>query len=164
MFKYGIILANQEENNMEKKEVYRDYLDTALEASKKFNSGFEGIFDGPSIDEEEDNLTIEEIKLKYDLQDDVVLKLMTLKAIIKTEKQKSMNYNELLEFLKSVMNYDEMQIWLMRKQMEGVELTLNDELKKLFELESNEDILKLYDIEQNYDQNNIDGIRKVLEK
>ena len=100
-----------------------------------------------------ENLTIEEIKLKYDLQDDdVVLRLLTLKSAIKTERQKSINYNELLSFLKSSMNYDEMQIWLMRKQMEGVELNSND------------DILILYDVEQNYDQNNIDEIKKTLKK
>ncbi len=112
-----------------------------------------------------ENLTIEEIKLKYDLQDDdVVLRLLTLKSAIKTERQKSINYNELLSFLKSSMNYDEMQIWLMRKQMEGVELSLNDKLKKFFELNSNDDILILYDVEQNYDQNNIDEIKKTLKK
>ena len=112
-----------------------------------------------------ENITIEEIKLKYDLQDDdVVLRLLTLKSAIKTERQKSINYNELLSFLKSSMNYDEMQIWLMRKQMEGVELSLNDKLKKFFELNSNDDILILYDVEQNYDQNNIDEIKKTLKK
>lgn len=75
-----------------------------------------------------------------------------------------MSNNELILFLENVMNYGNMQIWLMRKQIEGIELNLNDELKKLFELKSNEDILKLYDVEQNYNQNNVNGIRKVLEK
>ena len=73
-----------------------------------------------------------------------------------------MNYDELILFLKNIMNYDEMQIWLMRKQMEGIELTLNDELKKFFTLKTNNDILRLYDVEQNYDQNNINELKLLL--
>ena len=73
-----------------------------------------------------------------------------------------MNYDELILFLKNIMNYDEMQIWLMRKQMEGIELTLNDELKKFFSLKTNNDILRLYDVEQNYDQNNINELKLLL--
>ena len=74
----------------------------------------------------------------------------------------NMNYDELILFLKNIMNYDEMQIWLMRKQMEGIELTLNDELKKFFTLKTNNDILRLYDVEQNYDQNNINELKLLL--
>lgn len=158
----NINLMHIEQDNIERTQSGdRNYLDIALGACKKFNLKFDGTFDKLQTDEAEENLTIEEIKLKYDLQDDdVVLRLWTLKSTIKTERQTTMNYNELLAFLKSAMNYDEMQIWLMRKQMEGVELTLNDALKKFFELKSNDDILRLYDVEQNYNQNNIKKIRK----
>ena len=102
------------------------------------------------------NLTIEEVKLKYSLDDDVALRLEMIKSIL------NMNYDELILFLKNIMNYDEMQIWLMRKQMEGIELTLNDELKKFFTLKTNNDILRLYDVEQNYDQNNINELKLLL--
>ena len=102
------------------------------------------------------NLTIEEVKLKYSLDDDVALRLEMIKFIL------NMNYDELILFLKNIMNYDEMQIWLMRKQMEGIELTLNDELKKFFTLKTNNDILRLYDVEQNYDQNNINELKLLL--
>ena len=102
------------------------------------------------------NLTIEEVKLRYSLDDDVALRLEMIKSIL------NMNYDELILFLKNIMNYDEMQIWLMRKQMEGIELTLNDELKKFFTLKTNNDILRLYDVEQNYDQNNINELKLLL--
>lgn len=107
---------------------------------------------------------IEELKLKYNLQDDVILRLISLSEIIKLKRKKVLNYDELLKILKSVMNYDDMQIWLLMKQIEGIELTLNDELKKFFELKNNDEILNLYDVEQNCNQNNIDSIEKVLMK
>lgn len=113
----------------------------------------------------ENDLTLEEIKIKYGLQsEEIVLRLWTLKIAIRNEKQRSMNYDELIAFLKRTMNYGDMQMWLMNKQIEGIELTLNDKLKKFFELKSNKDILDFYDIEQNYNQNNIRGIKKKLEK
>ncbi len=95
---------------------------------------------------------------------EVSLRLMSLKEKIRTEKNRNMDYIELLDFLQNVMNYDEMQIWLMRKRIDGVKLTLNDGLKKFFELKTDDDILALYDIEQNCNQNNIDNIRKKLRK
>lgn len=113
----------------------------------------------------EEDLTLENIKLKYDIQDDeIILRLRAIKFAIKDKKQKDMSNDELISFLNSIMNYDDMQIWLIRKQMDGVELTLNDKLKKFFELKSNEDILRLYDVAQNCDQNNINGISKTLKK
>ena len=144
----------------------RSYLDVALEACEKFNQEFEGTFDSPEqITEKHDNSTIDELKVKYNLQDDnVVLRLISLMESIKTKKQKSMSYDELILFLQSAMNYDDMQIWLMKKEFQGIQLTLNDELKKFFELKTEDDILRLYDVEQNYDQNNIDSISKTLKK
>ena len=142
----------------------RSYLDVALEACEKFNQEFEGTFDGPEqITEASDNLTTDELKVKYDLQDDnIILRLISLRESIKTKKQKSMSYDELILFLQSAMNYDDMQIWLMEKEFQGIQLTLNDKLRKFFELKTEDDILRLYDIEQNYDQNNIDSISKTL--
>ena len=144
----------------------RSYLDVALEACEKFNQEFEGTFDGPEqITEASDNSTIDELKVKYDLQDDnIILRLISLRESIKTKRQKSMTTDELILFLQSAMNYDDMQIWLMEMQFQGAQLTLNDKLKKFFELKTEDDILRLYDIEQNYDQNNIDSIKKTLKK
>ena len=108
---------------------------------------------------------LEEMKLEYDIQDDeIILRIWELKQAIREKKQKMMSDDEILTFLRNAMNYGDMQIWLMKEQIEGIELTLNDELKKFFELKSNDDILRLYDIEQNYDQNNIDEIGKILKK
>ncbi len=112
---------------------------------------------------ERENLTIEEIKCKYNLQnDDIIFRIISLKQYIETERHKHMSYSELLTFLKYSMEYDDMQIYLMKKEIEGVELTLDDKLKKFFELKSNTDILISYYAQQNYDQNNIDSLSKIL--
>lgn len=144
----------------------RSYLDVALEGCEKFNHEYEGIFDGPEqITEKYDNLTTDELKTKFNLQDeDVILRLVSLRESIKLKRQKSMSYDDLLLFLQNAMNYDDMQIWLMKMNFQGAKLTLNDELKKFFELKTEDDILRLFDVEQNYNQNNIDGIRKILKK
>lgn len=113
----------------------------------------------------EGDKTLEEITLEYGIQDDeIILRLWEIKQAIKDKKQKKLSNDELISFLRCAMNYDDMQIWLMEKQIEGIELPLNDKLKKFFELKSNEDIVRLYDIEQNYNQNNMDGIKKFLKK
>lgn len=75
-----------------------------------------------------------------------------------------MSIDELITFLNSAMNYDDMQIWLMKQEIKGVQLSLNEKLKKFFELKTDDDILRQYDIEQNYDQNNITEIEKVLRR
>ncbi len=111
----------------------------------------------------ENNLDIEELKFKYNLQNDIICKLCSLKNLIEEKRQKSMNYNELITFLKSAMNYGEMQIWFIKQQILNINITLNEKLKKFFELKTNDDILILYDVEQNYNQNNLDEIKRVLE-
>ena len=107
---------------------------------------------------------VEDISIKYEIDYDIAWRLLKIKNYIKNKRKKDMNYDELLIFLKNAMNYGDMQIWLYKKQLEGVELTLNDKLKKFFEIKSKENILKIYDEEQNYNQNNINEIRKVLKK
>ncbi len=103
--------------------------------------------------------TTDEIKSFYGVEDDnSILRILKLQDKIKKEKQRVMSICELMEFLKSSMNYDNMQIWLMGKSIEGVELNLDDKLKKFFELKSDEEILRLYDVEQNYNQHNIKNI------
>ena len=130
----------------------RSYLDVTLDGLEQ-------------ITETSDNLNTDELKEKYDLKDDnVISRLISLRNTIKTKRNKSMSYDELISFLQSAMNYDDMQIWLMEKEFQGIQLTLNDELKKFFELKTEDDILRLYDVEQNYDQNNIDSISKTLKK
>ena len=93
---------------------------------------------------------------------EVTLRLSGLKQEFYTKKQVSMEYDELINFLRNAMNYGEMQIWIMKQQVNGIEPTLNDMLKKFFELKTNEDIIKLYDIEQNYNENNLNNVKKLL--
>lgn len=111
------------------------------------------------------NLTIEHIKTKYNIQDnDIVSRFILLKQKIESKKQSNINYDELLTFLQSSMNYDDMQLWLMKKESQGIKLTLNDKLKIFFEINTDDEILLLYNIEQNYDENNIGSIKRKLKK
>lgn len=51
----------------------RSHLDVALDACERFNEEFEGIFDGQEqITETSDNSTNVELKVKYNLQDDIL--------------------------------------------------------------------------------------------
>ena len=150
-------LMHIEQDNREREQFGdKDYLDGALEAAKKFNLEYKGKFD---------DSTLEKIKSFYNIQDDeTAQRIINLKSIIKQTKQQSMTIDEVILFLNNAMSYDEMQIWLMRQKIKGVELSLDEKLKKFFELNEDEEILKIYDIQQNYDENNITGIRKVLTK
>jgi len=106
---------------------------------------------------------IEEFKKIYGIQDtDVVLRLLGIKSKLASEKNANMSDQELFNFLDNAMNYDEMQIWLMQMDIRGIEVSLNDSLKKFFELVTDEDILGLYDIEQNYNENNIESVKKLI--
>ncbi len=155
-------------NDQESKHVddTTSYLDVALDGCKKLNQDFIGTFDSLNAENEDpDNLTAEELKAKYAIQDeDVISRLISLRETITSTRQKDMNYDELLSFLLNAMNYDDMQIWLMRKEFQSVHLTLTDKLKKFFELKSNDKIIVLYDIQQNYNQNNIDSLKRELKQ
>ena len=101
--------------------------------------------------------------IRDDIRDgEVTLRLSGLKQEFYSKKQVSMEYDELIDFLKNAMNYDEMQIWIMKQQANGIEITLNDMLKKFFEFKKNEDILKLYEVEQNYNEKNINNVKKLV--
>ena len=110
------------------------------------------------------SLIIEKIKSTYDIDNSNILRLIELHFLIKDQYQQDMNISDLLKFLGYVMNYDEMQIWLIRKQIKNENVTLNEKLTKFFSLKSNEDILRLYNMEQNYNQNNLDNVKKMIKK
>lgn len=113
----------------------------------------------------DDTITMEKIKIVYNIEDNnIALRLCNLKTIIYQEKQKDMNIEELITFLESAMNYDDMQIWLIEKEMAREQISLQEKLNKFFEIKSTEDILRIYDVEQNYDQSNLNGISKQLKK
>lgn len=106
---------------------------------------------------------IEEFKKLYGIQDtNTVLRLFNIKSKLASEKNVTMSDDELLRFLDNAMNYDEMQIWLIEKDIKGIEVTLDDTLKKFFELKTDEEILTLYDIEQNYNEKNIENVKKLI--
>ena len=110
------------------------------------------------------NEIIEELK-KYGIQDtDIVLRVISIKSKLENEINVNMSNEELFSFLGKAMNNGKMNIWLIKKHLEGINLTLNDKLKKFFELESDEDILGLYYIEQNYYGNKINKVRKLIKE
>lgn len=125
---------------MDEKKAYDIVIESERqEKLRKFNLEYEGTFD---------DTTFKKIRLSYNIQDGkTVLRLMNLKLIFEQIKHVNMTIDELIIFLKSAMNYDEMQIWLVKQQMKGVQLSLNEKLRKFFELKSDADILKQYDVE-----------------
>lgn len=142
------------------------YTEEMLEFVKKFSryeESYNQLHIIPLTFSPEDKKQLDIIKKENDITDDkVVLRLWKLRLSINEQKHTIMDYKGLIKFLKNAMNYDEMQIWIMKQQMIGKELTLSDMLEKFFELKSDEDIIRLYDMEQNYDQNNINNIRESL--
>lgn len=108
---------------------------------------------------------INELKDKYNISsDEVIIRLNSVKEMIKTIKKKDLNYEELIGFLEATMGYDDIQLWIIRKKFEGVTLTLTDKLEKLFELKKDEDIVRLYDTIENVDDININAVRKIFTK
>ena len=110
------------------------------------------------------SLIIEDIKSTYDIDNNNILRLLELHLLIKHNYQKDMSISDLINFLNSVMNYDEMQIWFIRCQLKNKNISLNEKLTKFFTLKSNDDILRLYNMEQNYNQNNLDNVKKMIKK
>lgn len=138
--------------SISEKEQDKDALSMALRGSKIYLEG-----QGFNKQNNDDKQLLDEIQ-----NSDIVSRLLTIKETLEEKKNGKMSYSKLFKFLKSIMNYDEMQIWIMKQQMIGRELTINDMLEKFFELKTDEDIMKLYDIEQNYNENNINHIKESL--
>lgn len=112
-----------------------------------------------------DDKTQEKIKMLYNIQDaETIQRLINLQLFFEQTKHVIMSIEQLIIFLKAAINYDDMQIWIMKQKRNGVQLSLNDTLKKFFELKTDEEILRQYDVEQNYNTNNIARVRKVLKK
>ncbi len=112
-----------------------------------------------------DDKTQEKIKMLYNIQDaETIQRLINLQLFFEQTKHVIMSIEQLIIFLKTAINYDDMQIWIMKQKINGVQLSLNDTLKKFFELKTDEEILRQYDVEQNYNTNNIARVRKVLKK
>ena len=109
------------------------------------------------------NIILEEFRKLYNIQDkNVLLRLLGIKSKLARERNIDMGVDDLILFLSNAMNYGEMQIWLIRQNLEGIELSLSDKLKRFFELETDEELLILYDIEQNYNEQNIENVRQLI--
>lgn len=109
------------------------------------------------------NIILEEFRKLYNIQDkNVLLRLLGIKSKLARERNIDMGVEDLILFLSNAMNYGEMQIWLIRQNLEGIELSLSDKLKRFFELETDEGLLILYDIEQNYNEQNIENVRQLI--
>lgn len=97
----------------------------------------------------------EMLKSKYSLTDNVIIKLLKLRLSIRNKTKKALSLDDLVEVLKMAMNYDEMHI-LLKKQSEGIDITLNELLSEFFKLNNEERILNLFEIVQknNLEKNN----------
>ena len=102
------------------------------------------------------------LNTKYGLSEKNADRLYELKRILNKTRNISISYDELIIILKSVMNYDEINIWLVRKSLRGEEATLDEILTKYFKTNNYEDFLRIYDIDQNCNQNNIDDVRSAI--
>ena len=126
-----------------------------------------------SVNKSEPKTISEEIRKQFnairqtneevDLDDSTITRLLEAQSVICEKRNNNMTIEGLLTFIKSAMNYGQFQIWLLDNQIEGVSVTLNEQINKFLSETSMDEILKLYDIEQNYNQNNIESIRKTLE-
>ena len=82
-----------------------------------------------------DDKTQEKIKMLYNIQDaETIQRLINLQLFFEQTKHVIMSIEQLIIFLKTAINYDDMQIWIMKQKINGVQLSLNDTLKKFFEL------------------------------
>ena len=102
------------------------------------------------------------LKQTYSLTEEIAKKIIRLRTTINSNREIQLSYDELVFFLKNAMNYNDMQIWLLRKEFEGDSVSLNDSLTKFFELNDDKSILRLYDIEQNCNEKNIDDVRRSI--
>jgi hypothetical protein len=90
-----------------------------------------------------------ELKQKCGIENTkTAIRIMSLKEKIRLLRRKNISYEELLKFLESLMNFEEMQMWLLKKEIQNEKITFNDKLDKFFELKTDENILEKYDIEQ----------------
>lgn len=92
----------------------------------------------------------------HDLEANVIQRILEVQKLLIHERKHTMSIEEILRFLSSAMNYGKFQLWLWENKSNGIELNINDKLKKFFSETTNEEILGLYDIEQNYNKNNIE--------
>lgn len=99
---------------------------------------------------------------KYGLNEEICNKLSELKSVLSKERNMIVSYDELIIYLKSAMNHNDMQIWLVRNKIKGHEISLNEMLTKFFELNTYNDFLVLFDIDQNCNQTNIDDVRSTI--
>ena len=86
----------------------------------------------------------------------------SLCILFRIKYNKSISILEMLQFLEDVMNFDEMQIYLLNCELENIKLNLNDKLIKLFEFKSDDQILNMYETLQNFDEDNISTLKRNL--
>ena len=96
--------------------------------------------------------------------DDLIIQLTELQCIIATETGDNLTMEELIRFLKRAMNHNRFQIYLLKKQLAGEELSTEEALKQyLAETDINK-ILCSYRISQNVNEKNIENVRNHIEE
>ena len=97
----------------------------------------------------------EKITLEYGITDDIVIKLLRLSLRIETEKHKVLKVDELIPFLKSVINCDEINSWAIQEELANRKVTLNEKIKRFFKIKQDQDIINLYDPNKNYNEEEV---------
>lgn len=98
--------------------------------------------------------------LFYNLSAEEIEKLLELQTALVNERNHCMTIEEIITFLRSAMNFGEFQLTLFSYKIDGIELSLNEMLKKFLNVISIEQILGLYDILQNFNEVNLENLRE----
>ena len=107
----------------------------------------EGIMQSSDASDNKNNSTLLE---SYELDEDVVSRINSLQELFLNQKYQNYSDEEMIQFLRSAMNYGKFQLWLIENKLNGVELSLNDKLKRFLSETSDAQILGLYDVEQSF--------------
>ncbi len=97
------------------------------------------------------------LKENYKLSDENVNRIIGLRKYLAEEQHEYLTYWDLMDKLKWAMNCDEMQIWLIKNDLKGIETTLDEELTKFFELTANQRIITIFEINKNVNDVNLEA-------
>lgn len=100
--------------------------------------------------------------MKFEMDNDVMNRILELQIIIKEDCDVDMSFEDILLFLEDAMNFGAFQIKLLEYKLEGVILSYPEKIRLFLSENDNEDILRLYRIINNFNGANIEGIEEHL--
>ncbi|MBR5662385.1 MAG: hypothetical protein IKX00_01890 [Bacilli bacterium] len=107
----------------------------------------------------------EHFESKHNLTDQKVIKrLNILKPKFEEQLKKEITNDEFINMLDWCMNFDKMQIWLLRNSFNHIETTEEENLAKFFELTTDERILVIYSCVTNSNEKNLEDVRASFQR